>query len=154
MQEIQNAEGDKQIKNKTPSDWMEPTLEEISFEIYRYPTYYNIEYLDNGVPEVRGELINENATLENDIKKYRFISQETSNRFIRTILNEGDLVLSVRGTIEKIAIVHNGIEGANITANLMRISPKRNAVYPLFLKYSLLSEHFQNRLQFTATDYY
>jgi type I restriction enzyme, S subunit len=85
----------------------------------------SLEHVDDGIPEVRGELIKENGSLEKNISKYRFISEETSNRFVRTRLREGDFVLSVRGTIGKVAIIHKEIEGANMTANLVKISPKR-----------------------------
>lgn len=111
-----------------PEEWNVVKLGEASNEIYRYPTYYNIEYVDKGIPEIRGALIRENGTLEADLTKYRFISEETCLYFPRTILKEGDFVLSVRGTMGKVAIVSKELEGSNITANLIRISPKRSFV--------------------------
>jgi hypothetical protein len=56
---------------KLPEGWTEMTLSDISDEIYRYPTYYNIEYVNNGIPEIRGELIQIDGTLESDRSKYR-----------------------------------------------------------------------------------
>lgn len=148
MQELQKSRKGYKVTEigEIPIDWKDITLADISEEIYRYPTYYNINYVNDGVPEVRGELLKEDGILEKDRSKYRFISGQTSNRFARTILKKDDFVLSVRGTIGKVAIVHKEMEGANITANLIRISPKRSLIYPLFLKYCLISEPFQTVL--------
>ena len=140
MSQIQNA-------NFTlPEGWRWMGLGEVCDEIYRYPTYYNIQYVSEGVPEVRGELIKRNGNLESDLTKYRFISKETSQRYPRTVLREGDFVLSVRGSMGKIATVPKELEGANITANLIRISPNRAMVHSSFFKYVFLSEYFQRTL--------
>jgi type I restriction enzyme S subunit len=130
-----------------PEEWDAVPLEEISDEIYRYPTYFNIDYIDDrGVLEVRGEMIRGNGGLDPDMKKYRRISHQTSNRFPRTILREGDFVMSVRGTMGKVAIVSKHFNGANITANLMRLSIDRSKCYSPFLKQILISDKFQYRL--------
>jgi len=133
---------------KIPKNWEVVKLGEIAVDIYRYPTYYNIKYvdMDKGVPEVRGELIKENGELEDDLSKYRFISKETSQRFSKTILHEDDFVLSVRGTLGKVAIVPKFLEGANITANLMKISLNRLKCYPPFFKQFFLSDFFRKNL--------
>lgn len=133
---------------KIPVDWEVATLESISNDIYRYPTYYNIKYVEqkNGVPEVRGELIKDNGELSDNLSDYRFISKETSSQFPRTILREGDFVISVRGTLGKIGYVSAKLEGANMTANLIRVSPKHDQAFPLWLKQILLSDIFQKKL--------
>ncbi|GAI25700.1 unnamed protein product, partial [marine sediment metagenome] len=82
-----------------PVDWEALNLDNISEEIYRYPTYYNIEYQKEGIPEVRGELIRPNGKLEKKLSRYRFISYKTALKFPRTCLKESDFVISVRGTL-------------------------------------------------------
>jgi type I restriction enzyme S subunit len=131
-----------------PENWEALKLEDISDEIYRYPTYYNIKYVkqSEGVPEVRGELIKDDGRLSEDLADYRFIDAETSQRFPRTILHEGDFVLSVRGTMGKIGYISKSLENANMTANLMRISPSRRKISPFWLKQFFLSNFFQTRL--------
>jgi len=134
---------------KIPVDWEVTDLGSICNEIYRYPTHYNIEYVEQGkgVPEVRDELIENDGELSDDLSNYRYISEETSQQFPRTILREGDLVISVRrDTIGKTGYVSEKFEGANVTANLMRISPKREKVYPPWLKQYFLSDFFQAKL--------
>jgi type I restriction enzyme S subunit len=144
--------GHKEFKDteigRIPKEWEVVTLGEVAVEVYRYPTYYDIKYVDanKGIPEVRSELIKENGELEENLNKYRFISKETSQKFLRTILQEGDFVLSVRGTMGKVAIVPKFLEGANITANLMRISLDRSKCYSPFFKQVFLSDSFRKIL--------
>ncbi len=115
-------------------------LQAICREIYRYPTYYGIEYESHGVPEVRGEMITPDGRV--DSEQARYISLATSQRFPRTQLSSGDLVMSVRGTIGKIGLVPDRLSGANMTANLIRISPKSEKVHPIFLWRFAMSEYF------------
>lgn len=134
-------------KRSLPPGWRWVRLGEVCEEVYRYPTYYNIDYVDSGVPEIRGELVKGDGTLETDSTKYRFISKETSEKYSRTMLREGDFVLSVRGSMGKVAMVPKELQGANITANLIRISPDRALAHSPFLKVVFLSEHFQRTLK-------
>lgn len=129
-----------------PKGWDTPALSEVTGEIYRYPTYYGIEYEHEGVPEIRGELIGTHGKLDVDPRRWRFIAQATSDRFPRTQLAEGDLVMTVRGTIGKIGIVPAELVNANITANLIRISPVRSLVHPAFLLHVGLGPYFLSRL--------
>ena len=129
-----------------PMGWKTPALSEVTDEIYRYPTYFGIVYEDDGVPEIRGELIGQGGELDSDPRKLRFIAQATSDRFPRTQLTAGDLVMSVRGTIGKVSIVPPELTNANITANLIRISPARSIVDPVFLLHLALGPYFLNQL--------
>lgn len=135
------------LNSSLPQGWRWVSLGEVCEEIYRYPTYYSIEYVEQGIPEVRGELIRKDGTLEMDLTKYRFISKETSERYSRTILREDDFVLSVRGSMGKVALVPKQFDGANITANLIRISPNHVFVHSPFLKLVFLSGYFQSTLE-------
>lgn len=119
--------------------------------LYRYPTYYGIQYVDSGVPEVRGELILENGSLEGSYAVYRFITKETANRFPKVQLKEGDFVMSVRGTVGKVAIVPKWLTGAVITANLIRLRFNYKLVQSDWAVHYLLSYEFQSRLDFATS---
>ena len=129
-----------------PKGWEAPALSEVTDEIYRYPTYFGIVYENEGVPEIRGELIGKGGKLDADPSKVRFIAQATSDKFPRTQLAAGDLVMSVRGTIGKLGIVPTELINANMTANLIRISPARSIIDPVFLLHVALSPYFLNQL--------
>jgi type I restriction enzyme S subunit len=127
-------------------NWPVRTLAEVTTDIYRYPSYYNISYVGQGVPEVRGELINPDGTIAQEPSRLRFISPATSAKFPRTVLSEGDLVMSVRGTIGKFGVVPPALAGANITANLIRIALNRQLVDPEFAWHSTQTAHFKMQL--------
>lgn len=104
--------------------------------IYRYPTFYGLEYLTEGVPVVKGETIVD-GELTND-GETDYISVDDAARFPKTILEEGDLVMSVRGTVGKVAVVPFEFAGSIINANLIRMQPNRN-VNPYYLQVYLSS---------------
>lgn len=131
---------------RNPRGWDMSSLGDVVTELYRYPTYYDITYVDSGVPEIRGELIAEDGQIAHSCKNLRFISVATSQRFPRTILEAGDIVMSVRGTIGKIGLVPKSLQGANITANLIRIALDRDQVDPIFLWHLLKSDALQAAL--------
>ena len=129
-----------------PMGWEAPALSEVTDEIYRYPSYFGIDYVDEGVPEIRGELIGKGGEINSNPSELRFISQTTSDKFPRTQLASGDLVMSVRGTIGKTGIVPAELVNANMTANLIRISPARSIIEPVFLLHVALGPYFINEL--------
>jgi type I restriction enzyme S subunit len=134
-----------------PVEWDVTNLGEKCETIYRYPTYYDIEYAENGVPEIRPELIQENGELVADKEEYRYISKDTAEEYPRTELKPYDFVLSVRGTIGQVGLVRPELGGANITANLIRLSPKYGSSNPEFLKQTFLSYNFQQLLETYST---
>jgi type I restriction enzyme S subunit len=132
-----------------PSGWRIARFKNLFQEIYRYPTYYNIEYVSDGIPEVRGEAL----TPEGFIMKLddeRYISNETNKLFPRTQLQLGDIVMSVRGTMGKIGVVDERYAGANITANLLRLSPDQRWVASNFLRWVMRSTYFDEALNCSA----
>ena len=133
-----------------PESWGVASIEDLTTVVYRYPTYYRINYTDKGVPEVRGELLNVDGEIETDLSMFRFIDTETASRFPKVRLDVGDIVMSVRGTMGKIGIVREIHAGAVITANLIRLAPERHQILPDFFKASLLSERFRIALEMAS----
>ncbi|MBI4659787.1 MAG: restriction endonuclease subunit S [Verrucomicrobia bacterium] len=115
-----------------PKRWPMKQLGDVATEVYRYPAYYGITYEDDGVPEIRGELLNADGSMVTDRTRLRFISAKTSARFPKTVLATGDLVMSVRRTIGKIGLVPPELAGGQITANLIRIALDQTVLDPLF----------------------
>jgi type I restriction enzyme S subunit len=132
-----------------PSAWRVVRFKSLFRVIYRYPTYFNIEYVPEGIPEVRGEALTPDGFIER-LTDERYISAETSSLFPMTRLEIGDIVMSVRGTMGKIGIVDERYAGANITANLLRLSPDRNLVTGEFLRWLMRSIYFNEALNSSA----
>jgi type I restriction enzyme, S subunit len=129
-----------------PESWFTPQIGDITAAVYRYPSYYNISYIEHGVPEVRGELLLENGEIQSDKEKFRYISEQTAARFPKVRLDIGDIVMSVRGTMGKIGLVRDDLAAAVITANLIRLAPNRARVLPGFFRWALLTPRFQAAL--------
>jgi type I restriction enzyme S subunit len=129
-----------------PKGWKIVNFKQAFKIIYRYPTYYDIEYVEEGISEIRGEALQENGLIMK-LEDERYISEETNNLFPSTRLKEGDLVISVRGTMGKVGYVDRRYEGANITANLLRLSPWRHLTHGYYLRYYFLSHLFNQYLE-------
>lgn len=121
-------------------------LDHLLAEVYRYPTYYDIRYESDGIPEIRGELIQSDGTIDSSRGRLRFISPATSSKYPRTVVEPGDLVMSVRGTVGKVGLVPPELGGANMTANLIRLAPDRLRVEPVYVWHSMRGRSFQAKL--------
>ena len=76
----------------------------------------------NEVPFIFGKNVKHGVL---DLSDLEYISKKTSKRFKSSILEEKDLVFSVRGAyIGKVAVIPKKIEGGNIINNLVRINLK------------------------------
>ena len=128
-----------------PKDWKVIRLKSAFDLIYRYPTYYNIEYVDSGIIEIRGEALTKDGLIT-ELDDQRYISPDTNNSFPRTQLELNDLVMSVRGTMGKIGLVDEKFVGANITANLLRLNPNKNLATGKYLRWFFLSSYFNQAL--------
>ena len=126
--------------------WPVERLGNLMTEVHRYPTYYDITYVEEGVPEIRGELLNGDGTIVTEPTALRYISRETSKRFARTVLAEGDLVMSVRGTVGKVAVIPAELAGANMTANLLRLAPDRDRAHPTYVWHFMQTAWFRAQL--------
>lgn len=131
---------------RIPKTWQVSSMGSCLSVLYRYPSYYGIEYVDSGVCEVRGELISEQGQLSQNPSEYRLISEKTAQRFSRVRLETNDFVMSVRGTMGKIGIVPSWLTGAVITANLIRIQFNPSKVSARWALHWLTSFLFQKEL--------
>ena len=92
---------------------------------------------DPQVPVLQGKNITTNKFVWEDI---RYISYEKANELERSIVKEGDILLTKIGTVGCVAIIDNlrGFKKAVIPANLLKITPNNNKINKYFLYYILL----------------
>lgn len=109
----------------------------------RYPSFYGIPYLPEGVICFKGEAIDKDGFIIE--KELSYIPEAISLKFPDTILGIGDIVFSVRGTIGKIFVVSKQYTNSNISANLIRL--KLSKGNPYFLKYFLMSKYGQAEIE-------
>jgi type I restriction enzyme S subunit len=119
--------------------WPVSPLGETLDVLHRYPTFYGTTYVEHGVPVARiGNILSSN-TLDPDLSNYVRVPHDFSADFPRTLLKLGDLVMAVRGdTTGKVGIVPPSLEGANISPNLIRLSPNTNKILSEYLLWLLL----------------
>ena len=116
---------------------------------YRYLNCYGFSFYDfpsdTRVPFLQvGDI---NATGISD-ENLIFIENEISEKYPKTILESGDLIFSVRGTIGKVAIVTREFENSNINPNLIRLSldDRVNPQYVEIVLNSKIGQEQINRL--------
>jgi hypothetical protein len=99
--------------------------------LYRYPTFYNLEYQESGVLVLKGEDIEDSGLI--DSKHEDHISNDVSQKFPKTVLNQGDIVLSVRGYVGKVGLIDSSLAGSQISPNLIRLALNSSKVNPYFV---------------------
>lgn len=113
------------------------TLKKHLILLYRYPTFYNLEYQKEGILILKGEDIDTDGFIVN--QSHDFITKEDASRFPKTILDEGDIIFSVRGLVGKVGIIDKYYEGSIISANLIRA--KLSNISPYFVWIFLNSKY-------------
>jgi len=81
----------------------------------------------------------------------RDTSEEIAARYHRSTLKTGDIILSIVGTIGKVAMVPIPLYGGNITQSSVRIRPVPSGIIPTFLAWALrtpvlISQYDRRRL--------
>lgn len=120
-----------EIKEAIKKRFGEHKFAEVIDDIYRYPTFYGLEYQTSGIPVIKGENINKLGWIELN-QDFDYISSEIHDRFYRTKLKNGDLLFTVRGIIGKVGLFNGFVPEANINANLIKISIKKDLGNPIF----------------------
>jgi hypothetical protein len=90
----------------------------------------------DGVPYVRPTEIRDGSI---DVASLRRTTRKIADSYRRSSLKPGDVVLSIVGSIGKVAIVPSLLEGANITQSSARLRPRQGLVSSEFLAWFLRS---------------
>ncbi len=77
-------------------------------------------HVDDGIPYIRPLEIQNDVIVNDPIPK---TSPEIAAKYRRAVLSTGDIILSIVGTIGKVAIVPERLNGANITQSSARLKP-------------------------------
>lgn len=94
--------------------------------------------LAGGVPYVRPtEIVNDKI----DVGAVRRTAPEIATKYHRSALKAGDVILSIVGSIGKVATVPASLDGANITQSSARLRPQTGLIESPFLANLLRSPH-------------
>lgn len=87
----------------------------------RLPKGINLITKPNTHPYIRVRDLNGKRTLELD-SSFEFVDDETQKTISRYIVNEGDIVLSIVGTIGLVAVIGKSLNEANLTENCVKLT--------------------------------
>jgi len=123
-----------------PDSWEWIRLCEITISDVTYGIIKLYEEPENGVKVLRCSDIKQGWI---DEKNIRMVSQALSKDYSRTILNGGEIVINVRGTLGGCAIVPNNYKGYNIAREVAMIRTSKK-VLNKYIMYVLLSNYFNS----------
>lgn len=81
-----------------------------------------------------------------EIASVRRTSPQIESGFTRSRIRSGDVLLSIRGTVGRVAIVPEELDGQNISRDSARLSGDPDVVLPGFLRLVLLSPDVQSEI--------
>ena len=110
----------------------------------RLPKGINLITKPNTHPYIRVRDLNGKRTLELD-SSFEFVDDETQKTISRYIVNDGDIVLSIVGTVGLVAIVGKSLNEANLTENCVKLT-SLSGVDRDFLYYFLKSSYGQQEI--------
>jgi type I restriction enzyme S subunit len=94
-------------------------------------------------PYIRTRDLNDHKININEIE---YITPETHKEIERYIVDKGNLIISIVGTIGSCAIIPDNLDKANLTENCAKIVPKDSSMDTNFLYYFLISKFGQNEI--------
>ena len=87
----------------------------------RLPKGTNLITTPNNHPYIRVRDLNGRRTLELD-NSFEFVDDETQKTISRYVVDNGDIVLSIVGTIGLVAIIGKSLDKANLTENCVKLT--------------------------------
>ena len=99
---------------------------------FKVKTYYSVtdgehgsvEYLEEGVKYLTAENIKKGYV---DLSKIRYVSEEVDKRNARASVREGDILISIKGTLGSIAIATSDLLPCNMNRDVAIIKPLNRA---------------------------
>lgn len=143
LNSLMKEPGERWFK-KIPAHWEIRRLDHLRKE--RTPIVYGIikpgPDQEEGIPYIKGGDCKPEMLSPEKLAK---TSPEIASNYIRSKLNAGDLVYEIRGSVGRVVKVPEELEGANLTQDTARISPK-DELKTDWLLYALRSESFRQQM--------
>jgi len=140
---VYNDELDKEI----PEGWKVDPLVSFS-EIKggkRMPSGSSLTSETNAHPYIKvSDLGTKKFALLND--KFEYVPNDIQSKIGRYIVSEGDLIISIVGTIGIVKIINKSLNNANLTENCMKIT-NFNKLNSSYLYHYLMSNEGQNEIE-------
>jgi type I restriction enzyme S subunit len=105
------------------------------------------DYKTEGVPIITVEHLGENKILHNNLP---LVGDEDRMRLIKYTLQEGDIVFSRVGSVDRRAYVRANEDGWMFSGRCLRVRANKDSVQPRFLSYYFGQESFKETIRRTA----
>lgn len=123
--------------------WKQNNLQSLCKKAISYGIVQTGENIEKGIPCVR---VVDLTSTKFDIDMMIKTSEEINASYKKTILEENELMLALRGDIGLVKLVDKNLVGANITRGIARLSAKENLISPLFLNWVIQSDKSINNI--------
>jgi type I restriction enzyme, S subunit len=107
------------------------------------------DFVDDGVPFVR---VNDLLDLPGRLDHLRKIPRAQSKQYARTIIHEGDILLSVVGTLGRVAIAPRKLAGANIARAVSSLRVRPDVQQELVAAWTVTTSFKRQAILATGTD--
>ena len=126
-----------------PSDWSMIPLQALCTTVTKgtTPTTLGKQFTDGGINFVKAEAILDNHYI--DSSKFAYIDEETNQMLKRSIIEKGDIVFTIAGSLGRFSLVDETIIPANTNQAVAIIRPNGNLVSPEYL-YSFFVGNWHN----------
>lgn len=130
-----------------PKGWEISCIDDITDIVTKgtTPTTIGGRFTERGINFIKVESITETGTFIKS--KFSFIDDETNILLKRSIIQEGDVLFSIAGTIGRVAIATKSILPANTNQAIAIIRPTISMIDSYFLKILMSSTLIQNDTQ-------
>ncbi len=78
--------------------------------------------------------------------KFEYISEEVHDKISRYIVNKNDVIISIVGTIGLVGIIHESLDGANLTENCIKMTNFKN-ISTDYIYYTICEQIDSNDIQ-------
>ena len=119
-----------------PEGWKQLDLSRVCDKPISYGIVQTGPYVKDGIPCVR---VNDLSEREIRVDRMVKTSSEINESYKKTILEQDEIILALRGDVGLARIVDGPLVNINITRGIARISPNQQLVHPNYLLWELRS---------------
>ena len=132
-------------------------------EAWKYVELGNICKIKGGKRLPKGHNLTEKVTSHpyiraRDIKEGKinfdqpvYVEDDTFQKISRYIVNEGQVILTIAGTVAEVALVTNEFDKASLTENAVKIIVDETQISAMFLKFLCQSDHIKSYFELIAS---
>ena len=138
------------INMQLPDKWGEVKIKEIG-AVKTGPfgaQLHESDYVESdGTPIVTVEHLSEQGLIH---KNLPLVSDKDKNRLIQYVMNEGDIVFSRVGSVDRSSVVSSKEDGWLFSGRLLRIRPNQSDIYSPYLIHFFHTNKFKHRMRSVA----